>query len=220
VSRESPRLPEGTLARRVRHRAHRRRRTTAARHGSARRDLLGGRGDDDAFYYRIHSPVVLIEYDCHQGVFLDNDQPEPFHVHTIVRTPTAATTDATCCADTSPTTIHSNADQRMRGNGAYEEGCSPRSLLRHCAQPRSATMHEVVSRSRKCPACSWPNSVAARSAVNAGRTLVDSMNCWTSSLSDQGIRPRIRCRCRTTMPRWPRRISRGPYRRKSAPGRI
>jgi hypothetical protein len=48
---------------------------------------MGGSGDNDAFYYRIHSPVVMIEYDCHQGVFLDNDQPEPFHVHTIVRTP-------------------------------------------------------------------------------------------------------------------------------------
>jgi hypothetical protein len=48
---------------------------------------IGGAGSDDAFYYRVHSPVVLIEYDCHQGVFLDNDQPEPFHVHTIVRTP-------------------------------------------------------------------------------------------------------------------------------------
>jgi hypothetical protein len=29
----------------------------------------------------------MIEYDCHQGVFLDNPEPEPFHVHTIVRTP-------------------------------------------------------------------------------------------------------------------------------------
>jgi len=48
---------------------------------------IGGAGDDDAFYYRIHSPVLMIEYDCHQGVFLDNDQPEPFHVHTVVRTP-------------------------------------------------------------------------------------------------------------------------------------
>jgi hypothetical protein len=48
---------------------------------------IGGAGSDDAFYYRVHSPVILIEYDCHQGVFLDNDQPEPFHVHTIVRTP-------------------------------------------------------------------------------------------------------------------------------------
>jgi hypothetical protein len=48
---------------------------------------IGGSGDQDAFYYRIHSPVVLIEYDCHQGVFLDNDEPEPFHVRIIVRTP-------------------------------------------------------------------------------------------------------------------------------------
>jgi hypothetical protein len=48
---------------------------------------VGGSGDEDAFYYRVHSPVVLIEYDCHSGVFLDNAEPEPFHVHTIVRTP-------------------------------------------------------------------------------------------------------------------------------------
>jgi hypothetical protein len=48
---------------------------------------IGGAGDNDAFYYRVHSPVVLIEYDCQPGIFLDNDQPEPFHVHTIVRTP-------------------------------------------------------------------------------------------------------------------------------------
>lgn len=48
---------------------------------------IGGTGDNDAFYYRVHSPVVLIEYDCQPGVFLDNDQAEPFHVHTIVRTP-------------------------------------------------------------------------------------------------------------------------------------
>lgn len=47
-----------------------------------------GTDDDNApFYYKIHSPVVLIEFDCHAGVFLSNDEPEPFHVHTIVRTP-------------------------------------------------------------------------------------------------------------------------------------
>lgn len=39
------------------------------------------------FYYRFHSPVLLVEYDNHPGIFLDNDEPEPFHVHTIVRTP-------------------------------------------------------------------------------------------------------------------------------------
>jgi hypothetical protein len=47
----------------------------------------GPTGGDSAFYYRIHSPVVLIEYDNHPGIFLDNDEPEPFHVHTIVRAP-------------------------------------------------------------------------------------------------------------------------------------
>jgi hypothetical protein len=39
------------------------------------------------FYYRVHSPVILIELDHHPGILLDNDEPEPFHVHTIVRTP-------------------------------------------------------------------------------------------------------------------------------------
>jgi Protein of unknown function (DUF3500) len=47
----------------------------------------GGHGDTSAFYYRIHSPVLLIEYDNHPGIFLDNEEPERFHVHTIVREP-------------------------------------------------------------------------------------------------------------------------------------
>jgi hypothetical protein len=48
---------------------------------------MGGCGDESPFYYRVHSPVILIEFDHHHGVFLDNDEPEKFHVHTIVRTP-------------------------------------------------------------------------------------------------------------------------------------
>lgn len=48
---------------------------------------IGGWGDGDPFYYRIHSPVLLVEYDNHAGIFLDNPEPEPYHVHTIVRTP-------------------------------------------------------------------------------------------------------------------------------------
>ena len=48
---------------------------------------IGQCDDDSPFYYRVHSPVILIEYDNHAGIFLDNDNPEPFHVHTIVRTP-------------------------------------------------------------------------------------------------------------------------------------
>jgi hypothetical protein len=39
------------------------------------------------FYYRVHSPVILIEFDHHSGVFLANSEPESFHIHTIVRTP-------------------------------------------------------------------------------------------------------------------------------------
>lgn len=48
---------------------------------------IGQWDEASPFYYRVHSPVVLIEYDNHPGIFLDNDEPEPFHVHTIVRTP-------------------------------------------------------------------------------------------------------------------------------------
>jgi Protein of unknown function (DUF3500) len=47
-----------------------------------------GNWDQDApFYYRVHSPVLLLEYDNHPGILLNNPEPEPFHVHTIVRTP-------------------------------------------------------------------------------------------------------------------------------------
>lgn len=47
----------------------------------------GGHDDRSAFYYRIHSPVLLVEYDNHPGVFLTNAEPARFHVHTIVRAP-------------------------------------------------------------------------------------------------------------------------------------
>lgn len=47
----------------------------------------GGHDDECAFYYRIHSPVLLVEYDNHPGVFLANPEPARFHVHTIVREP-------------------------------------------------------------------------------------------------------------------------------------
>jgi hypothetical protein len=47
----------------------------------------GGIGDDSTFYYRIHSPVVMIEFDHHKGVLLTNETPQRFHIHTIVRTP-------------------------------------------------------------------------------------------------------------------------------------
>lgn len=48
---------------------------------------IGSTEPDRPFYYRIHSPVALAEYDNHSGIFLDFDEPEPFHVHTVIRTP-------------------------------------------------------------------------------------------------------------------------------------
>jgi hypothetical protein len=48
---------------------------------------IGGTDDDSPFYYRIQSPVLIIEFDHHAGVFLGNSTPEKFHIHTLVRTP-------------------------------------------------------------------------------------------------------------------------------------
>ncbi|MFZ2064636.1 MAG: DUF3500 domain-containing protein [Xanthobacteraceae bacterium] len=47
----------------------------------------GGLGDESPFYYRIQSPVVMIEFDHQNGVVLNNPEPQKFHVHTIVHTP-------------------------------------------------------------------------------------------------------------------------------------
>jgi hypothetical protein len=48
---------------------------------------IGGFTDEDPFYYRIQSPVIIIEFDHHSGVFLTNKEPAKFHIHTLLRTP-------------------------------------------------------------------------------------------------------------------------------------
>ena len=48
---------------------------------------MGGADEDSVFYYRVHSPVILIEFDHQSGIFLDNDEPSRNHIHTVVRTP-------------------------------------------------------------------------------------------------------------------------------------
>ncbi|WP_041795164.1 DUF3500 domain-containing protein [Modestobacter italicus] len=48
---------------------------------------IGGWQPGDVFYYRVQSPVLIAELDHHCGVFLDYDTPQPFHVHTVLRTP-------------------------------------------------------------------------------------------------------------------------------------
>jgi hypothetical protein len=48
---------------------------------------MGGTGDQDVFYYRIQSPVILIEFDHQPGIAFDNNEPIRAHIHTVVRTP-------------------------------------------------------------------------------------------------------------------------------------
>jgi Protein of unknown function (DUF3500) len=48
---------------------------------------MGGSDEDSVFYYRIHSPVILIEFDHQRGIAFDNDAPSRHHIHTVVRTP-------------------------------------------------------------------------------------------------------------------------------------
>jgi len=72
-------LPPGPLAARM---------DEVERHlGATRFCWIGGTDDDSTFYYRVQSPVIMIEFDQHSGVFLTNERPAKFHIHTIVRTP-------------------------------------------------------------------------------------------------------------------------------------
>ena len=49
---------------------------------------VGGTDDDAVFYYRIYSPVIMIEFDHQSLVALDGPEgPARQHVHTVVRTP-------------------------------------------------------------------------------------------------------------------------------------
>jgi hypothetical protein len=52
---------------------------------------IGGTDDEAVFYYRIHSPVILIEFDHQQPAGLrhlfSSDLPIRQHVHAVIRTP-------------------------------------------------------------------------------------------------------------------------------------
>jgi hypothetical protein len=48
---------------------------------------IGGHGEQDPFYYRIQSPVLMAEFDHHAGIWLANQQPAKCHIHTVLRTP-------------------------------------------------------------------------------------------------------------------------------------
>lgn len=48
---------------------------------------IGGHGDEDPFYFRIQSPVIMLEFDHHSGMWLTNEYPAKFHIHVITRIP-------------------------------------------------------------------------------------------------------------------------------------
>jgi hypothetical protein len=51
---------------------------------------MGGTGPDSVYYYRIHSPVILIEFDHQKPANLRHlypDKPYRDHIHAVVRTP-------------------------------------------------------------------------------------------------------------------------------------
>ena len=50
---------------------------------------MGATDPEGPFYYRVQSPVVLIEFDHHPGVVFDNNIPSRNHIHTVVRMPNA-----------------------------------------------------------------------------------------------------------------------------------
>ncbi|TKA74393.1 hypothetical protein B0A55_04526 [Friedmanniomyces simplex] len=48
---------------------------------------IGPVNDTSPFYFRVHSPVVMEEFDHHNGVWLANALPKKYHIHTIQRLP-------------------------------------------------------------------------------------------------------------------------------------
>jgi fructose-1,6-bisphosphatase/inositol monophosphatase family enzyme len=77
----------------------------------------GGFDDDAPFYYRVHSPVILIEFDHHPGVALNNDVPSRHHVHTLMRTPNGGDYGADLLAQHHERFDHSDGSHRDRQTG-------------------------------------------------------------------------------------------------------
>lgn len=75
---------------------------------------MGATGDDGPFYYRVHSPVVLIEFDHHPGIVFDNEVPSNHHVHTVVRTPNGGDYGADLLKQHHERYDHSRGDHRVR----------------------------------------------------------------------------------------------------------
>lgn len=64
---------------------------------------MGGTGPSDPFYYRLLSPVVLIEFEHLPGVAFDNPEPSRHHIHTrSCEHRTAVTTEPISWGNTTP----------------------------------------------------------------------------------------------------------------------
>jgi hypothetical protein len=49
---------------------------------------MGGDSDEGVFYYRVQSPVIIVEFDHQRGIaFRERTKPYKDHIHVIVRTP-------------------------------------------------------------------------------------------------------------------------------------
>jgi hypothetical protein len=49
---------------------------------------MGGDSEDGVFYYRVQSPVIIVEFDHQRGIaFREHTKPYKDHIHVIVRTP-------------------------------------------------------------------------------------------------------------------------------------
>jgi hypothetical protein len=55
--------------------------------GETRFAWIGPCDNESPFYYRIHSPVILIEFDHQPGLAIGTDEPSRDHIHSLVRTP-------------------------------------------------------------------------------------------------------------------------------------
>lgn len=67
----------------------------------------GDYGPDGVFYYRVYSPVILIEFEHQAGIALDNDfRRGTISTRSCARR-TATTPASTCCASTTSATATS-----------------------------------------------------------------------------------------------------------------
>jgi len=75
---------------------------------------MGATGDRGPFYYRVQSPVVLIEFDHHPGVVFDNSVPSRNHIHTLVRSPNGGDYGVDLLRQHHDRYDHSHGDHRQR----------------------------------------------------------------------------------------------------------